>query len=95
MGVIGKGGFGEVRKAKNKVSGHMRAIKILKKSKFSEEKKKALLDEAKILRALDHPNIMKLYEVYEDSNCYYLVTEYLGGGDMISRVSTQQALTEI
>ena len=41
-----------MRKAKNKVSGHMRAIKILKKSKFSEEKKKALLDEAKILRAL-------------------------------------------
>ena len=39
-----------------------------------------------ILRKLDHPNIVKLYELYEDNENYYLITEYCGGGELFDRI---------
>ena len=39
-----------------------------------------------ILKALDHPNTVKLYELYADENFYYLVTEYLEGGELFERI---------
>lgn len=35
-----------------------------------------------ILRELDHPNIVKLFEIYDWKNYYYLITEYCDGGDL-------------
>jgi len=34
------------------------------------------MTETIILKELDHPNILKLFAIYEDQHCYYLVTEY-------------------
>ena len=41
-----------------------------------------------MLVSLDHPNIIKLYELYEDLKYIYLVMEYCSGGDLLDRVST-------
>ena len=40
-----------------------------------------------IMMSLDHPNIIKLYEVYDQSNCYVIVMELCEGGDLFKTVN--------
>ena len=47
-----------------------------------------------VLVSLDHPNIIKLYELYEDMKYIYLVMEYCSGGDLLDRISTKGHYTE-
>ena len=41
-----------------------------------------------ILKDLDHPNTVKLHELFEDDRFYYLITEYLAGGELFERIQT-------
>lgn len=41
----------------------------------------------KILKKLDHPNILKLYQMFKSEKYYYFVTEYLNGGDLYKKLS--------
>lgn len=59
----------------HKKTGLQRAMKAIKKSRVSSDKADKLLAEVEILKNLDHPNIVKLYELFQDENFYYLVTE--------------------
>jgi calcium-dependent protein kinase len=43
---------------------------------------------------MDHPNIVKLYEVFEDEESLYLVNEYCSGGEMFDRIKKQKKLSE-
>ena len=80
--VLGKGGFGEVKKVVHKLTQDVRAMKIIKKEKCDEAFLAALNNEIKILKQLDHPHIVNLYEIYQDNKNIYLVTEYLEGGEL-------------
>jgi serine/threonine protein kinase len=60
----------------HKATGYSRAVKVMDKTTFEEEDKDRFLSEIKILRMMDHPNIVKLYEIFQDKRRYYLVTEY-------------------
>ena len=51
-----------------------------------DDKRNEFIAEIEILRELDHPNIIKLYEVYEDRSMYHVVTEYCVGGSIIEFV---------
>lgn len=51
-----------------------RAIKVIKKSKLPDPAK--FMSELEIMKILDHPNIIKLYEVFEDKKYIYFVMEY-------------------
>ena len=53
----------------------MRAIKVINKSSIKFPI--TFINEFEILKKLDHPNIIKIYETYEDEANYYVVTEYL------------------
>lgn len=44
------------------------------------------MNEVSILKQMDHPNIIKVYEFYEDNSSYYLVTEYCCGGELLNVV---------
>lgn len=55
--------------------GLIRAMKQLKKSELIKEEEQKLFSEMQLLKNLDHPNIVKLFELYQDSNNYYLITE--------------------
>lgn len=83
--VLGKGSFGEVVLCKDKVSGQECAVKVISKASMKKgSSTSSLLREIELLKELDHPNIMKLYEFFEDSGYYYLVGEaYTGGRDWI------------
>lgn len=50
-------------------------MKSIKKSSILREEQERLFSEMNILKNLDHPHIVKLYELYEDTKHYYLVTE--------------------
>lgn len=81
---LGKGNFGFVVKGKDKITGQTRAIKIIKIEKLMKvDADLATLErEFQILRNMDHPNIVKLYEVYKDEKYLYFVMEYLEGDNL-------------
>jgi len=69
------GAYGEVRKCLHKDTKALRAVKIINKKFLEAEEQAKLLSEISILKELDHPNILKLYEFFQDHKRYFLVTE--------------------
>jgi calcium-dependent protein kinase len=78
------GAFGEVRECTHNKSGDERAVKIIKTSDMEDKAIVRLKYEVEILTKLDHPNIVVLYETFNDikRNKYYLVTEKCCGGEL-------------
>lgn len=74
---IGKGNFASVYLAERLEDRKMVAVKAFsKESIYSQEKgKESLINEIKLLRQLNQPNIMKLYAVYESDNSIYMTME--------------------
>ena len=70
---IGQGGYGKVYKAIHRESGVTRAIKKIKRKNLDHNNQKHLLSEFEALKKLDHPNIVKLIEHYEDRDHIFLV----------------------
>jgi len=64
-----------VRKCLSKETNALRAVKIINKKYLEETEHQKLLSEISILKQMDHPNILKLYEFFQDSKRYFLVTE--------------------
>ncbi len=80
---LGKGAFGEVYLTSKQGSKEKFATKkIDKKFTLNPKAKKYLDNEIGILKDIKHPNIVKLYDVKETSQFYYLVTEYCNGGGL-------------
>jgi len=91
---LGQGAYGEVRKCQHKASGSMRAIKIIKKAMLDPAEREKLINEVTVLKELDHPNILKLYEFFQDSKYFYLVTELCTGGELFDKITEEQFLGE-
>jgi len=91
---LGKGAFSVVREGKDKKSGQSFAIKIITKSQLSAEDEAALKDEIEILKDMKHPNIIRLYGVFDETAYYYLVTERMRGGELFDRVVSKAYYNE-
>ena len=59
------------------------------------EKEDNFLKECKILTSLDHPNILKVYEFWEDNTHYYTVSQIYKGGDLFDYIISKEHLTEV
>ena len=80
---LGKGAFGEVYLTSKQGSQEKFATKKIDKKYAQNPKAKKYIDnEIKILKEIDHKNIIKLYDVKENNQNYYLVTEYCNGGGL-------------
>lgn len=90
---LGSGAYGEVLLCREKVTGAERAVKIIKKSSVSAAIGTNLLEEVAVVKQLDHPNIMKLYEFFEDKKNYYLVSEVYKGGELFDEIINRQRFT--
>ena len=77
---IGKGSYGSVFKVMKKSTNLIRAMKVIPKN-FQKDNNE-ILREINILKNLDHPNVMKIYEFLEDDKNYYLIQEFCDGGDL-------------
>ncbi|KAF0688083.1 Aste57867_20244 [Aphanomyces stellatus] len=91
---LGEGTFSVVKEGIQKSTGKKFAIKCIKKSGLSQEDLDALHEEIDILKKMSHPNIMTLYEVYTEAQYYYLVTEFMEGGELFDRIVEKTFYTE-
>ena len=92
--ILGSGAFGQVKKATNKSNGEVRAVKMIDKLQLDESEKTRLLYEIDILKNLTHPNIVRLYEVYQNRSTIFLVTELCEGCELFDEISKREHLTE-
>ena len=91
---LGSGAFGEVRVCVHRQSGAQRAVKVLRKSHMDEDEKKMLFNEITNLKDLDHPNILKMYEFFEDEKRYYIVTDICKGGELFDEILKKGVFSE-
>jgi calcium-dependent protein kinase len=69
-------------------------MKVIRKDDVSKEYVTSLLNEIDILKKLDHPNIVKIYEFYEDKDNFYLITEFIEGGELFDRITKKKFFNE-
>jgi len=69
-------------------------MKIIRKEDVSQDYVESLLNEIEILKQLDHPSIVKLYEFYQDKLNFYLITEYIDGGELFEKISKVKSFSE-
>ena len=81
---IGKGKFGLVKSGINKETKKPVAIKIMAKKNMDKSDMELAKVEIDILKISQHPNIIKLYDVFENENYIYIIMEYCSGGDLLS-----------
>ena len=94
---LGFGSFSEVFLGKDDLTNLPVAIKVINYRKISENK--YLLDllnnEVSILKNINHPNILKLFDVLNTANNIYIVTEYCNEGDLGNKLKKYKRFAEI
>lgn len=89
---LGKGSYGRVQLGKLKGTNLKRAIKIIEKAKVSNVERFKL--EVEIMMKLDHPNILRLIDYFEDKKNVYLVLELCTGGELFDRIIANKYYNE-
>lgn len=79
---IGKGNFAKVKLAKHVLTGRQVAVKIIDKTQLNPTSLQKLFREVSVMKNLNHPNIVKLFEVIETEKTLYLIMEYASGGEV-------------
>merc|ERR1719346_500722 len=93
--VIGKGAFGEVRLVQKVDTGHVYAMKILRKADMvAKEQVAHVRAERDILVEADHQWVVKMYYSFQDPINLYLIMEFLPGGDMMTLLMKKDTLSE-
>ena len=86
---LGKGSYGSVKKVRHKHLGDIRAMKIVNKVRNTLSK------EIEILRKISHPNIINIYEIFEDRKKYYIITEFCEGGELFEQITKKGFYNEL
>ena len=89
---LGSGKFGLVKLGVDKQTGQKVAIKIMKKSTMDTSDLQLVRTEIEILKICQHPNIIRLYNVFENSEYIYIIMEYCSGGDLFSYLENRNFL---
>ncbi|XP_067849492.1 serine/threonine-protein kinase SIK1 isoform X2 [Heptranchias perlo] len=91
---LGKGNFAVVKLARHRVTRSRVAIKIIDKTRLDPSNLEKIYREVQIMKLLNHPHIIKLYQVMETQDMLYIVTEYAQNGEMFDYLSTNGPLSE-
>mmetsp|Transcript_99269 Transcript_99269/g.155225 ORF Transcript_99269/g.155225 Transcript_99269/m.155225 type:complete len:519 (+) Transcript_99269:60-1616(+) len=89
---LGEGSYGSVNKCTHKDTKSVRAVKNISKKGVKDLNK--LKRETALMRKMDHPYIIKLYETFEDRERYYLVQELCTGGELFDRIIEAEKFNE-
>mmetsp|Transcript_25908 Transcript_25908/g.74296 ORF Transcript_25908/g.74296 Transcript_25908/m.74296 type:complete len:548 (-) Transcript_25908:198-1841(-) len=90
--ILGEGGYASVFLARDKQTGAVRAVKCVLKSLVAD--KQRLQHEVDIMLALDHPNVLRCFETFEDQRFVYLVLELCAGGDLFDYIARSGRVPE-
>ncbi|OON13562.1 hypothetical protein X801_10661, partial [Opisthorchis viverrini] len=85
---IGKGNFAKVKLAQHLTTGMQVAVKVIDKTLLNHSSMQKLFREVRVLKTLNHPNIIKLLEVIESERHLYLVMEYASGVVLVSSLTS-------
>ena len=85
---VGQGSFGQVKKVKHNQLEEIRAMKIVDKKNATAK------NEIDILRIISHPNIVNIYEIFEDTRKFYIMYEYIEGGELFDVITHQSFFDE-
>ena len=88
---LGEGAYGCVYKVIQRKTNYLRAVKAIKKKMVD---KNEFMNEIEVLKTVDHPNIIKLFDCYYDRTFYYMVEEYCSGGDLFDYIQREKCFTE-
>ena len=88
IGDLGSGSYGTVKKVKHRKLGEFRAMKIINKKSESAQ------NEVEIIRKISHPNIVNVFEIYEDSKKFYIMMEICEGGELFEAITEQGSFSE-
>ncbi|KAM9710708.1 serine/threonine-protein kinase SIK1 [Menidia menidia] len=91
---LGKGNFAVVKLAKHKVTKTQVAIKIIDKTRLNPSNLEKIYREVQIMKLLNHPHIIKLYQVMETKDMLYIVTEYAKNGEMFDHLTSNGRMSE-
>lgn len=83
---LGKGHFAVVKLARHVFTGQRVAVKVIDKSKLAGEAAGQLLQEVRCMKLVQHPNVVRLYEVIDTHAKLYLILELGDGGDMFDHI---------
>ena len=93
--ILGEGSFSIVYEAQNRITDIMRAMKIIKKhSNSSKEDEGEIINEINILKTMDHPNIVKIFEFYSNEESYSIIMEYCKGGKFVNEIKNYAPFDE-
>merc|ERR1719159_250133 len=90
---LGEGSYGAVSKCTSKATGVTRAVKSISKAQMKNLDR--FKQEIAIMKIMDHPNIIKLYESFEDHRNIYLIMELCTGGELFDRIIDSGHFTEV
>lgn len=80
---------------KNKETGKLVAVKVLEKSRIRDKTDvERVVREIKILKEIDHPSFVQLYEIIENNDRIYLIMEYASGGELFDYIVSKDRLSE-
>nr|XP_020639579.1 serine/threonine-protein kinase SIK1 isoform X1 [Pogona vitticeps] len=91
---LGKGNFAVVKLARHRVTKTQVAIKIIDKTRLDPSNLKKIYREVQIMKLLNHPHIIKLYQVMETKDMLYIVTEFAKNGEMFEHLTSHGHLSE-
>mmetsp|Transcript_2228 Transcript_2228/g.5020 ORF Transcript_2228/g.5020 Transcript_2228/m.5020 type:complete len:414 (-) Transcript_2228:26-1267(-) len=91
---IGRGAYSRVRQGLTRATGEEVAVKVIDRNACPKEDLIFLEREMDIVRALDHPNIVKTYDVFETKSEVYIVLEYMPGGMLFDVIAMYGQFTE-
>ncbi|XP_033220169.1 MAP/microtubule affinity-regulating kinase 4-like isoform X3 [Belonocnema kinseyi] len=86
-GTIGKGNFAVVKLARHRIAKTEVAIKIIDKTQLDPTNLEKVYREVEIMKQLEHPHIVKLYQVMETKNMIYMVCEYASRGEIFDYIA--------
>lgn len=89
---LGDGSYGTVLRAKHRVTGLYRAVKIIPRTKIKNQVRLEM--EINLMKVTDHPHIIKLYDLFEDAQNIYLVMELCSGGELFDFIVRKKHLSE-
>jgi NIMA (never in mitosis gene a)-related kinase len=88
---LGSGSYGKVILVRNKRDGEQLALKSIELSKLPSESRDKALQEVQLLRSLDHPNIVRLKDSFQEKGILHILMEYVDGGDLAQMIKQRNS----
>jgi serine/threonine protein kinase len=92
--LLGEGGFAKVYHAVSTIDGKVAAVKKMKKDGMSSDEISALHVEVDVMKRLNHKNIVKMFDYFDELEYYSIVLEYVDGGELFDRIVAKTYYSE-